>query len=214
MKSDISSGWLDKGAANAHDTFDPVTQALPWVLEAGNPYYESLFGGPAAAEKVLEAWMHRRTSEVSISRVQFLVSNEELAGGFVALGGGELRKARKADSIALLSSSMGLPDRETLIERMRSLSDLFPPVADDEYYLSKLGLRPQHRGKGLARILVERYLEDGRERGYTRYRLDVEAGNEIAIRCYQSAGFRFCGQSESEDGVFRYCAMRYNRVPV
>lgn len=208
LKSDSSGTCLYKSAAEAQNPSDLVVHALPWVLEAGNPYYGGLFGSAEVAEKILDAWMRRPTSEISILRVQFMVYKQEFVGGFVALGAGELLKARKADGLALLGS-VSLAERATLIKRMRNLSDLFPPVSADEYYLSKLGLLPHYRGKRLSRILVERYLEDGHKQGYTRYRLDVEANNQSAIRCYQSAGFQLCECNESKDRIFQYHIMRY-----
>jgi hypothetical protein len=88
-------------------TQDPealIQRALPWVLEAGNPYYTLLFGSAESALRVLESWMRRTSSEISTSRLQFLSCESELAGGFIAIGGGELRKARMSDGIALLTT--------------------------------------------------------------------------------------------------------------
>ena len=86
------------------------------------------------------------------------------------------------------------------MKRLANVSDLFSPVADDEYYLSKLGLTPPFRGKRLGRLLVDRYIEEGVKRGHMRYRLDVQVNNEAAISCYRSAGFEICQRTESKDG--------------
>jgi ribosomal protein S18 acetylase RimI-like enzyme len=202
-----------QNAAHAPYPADLIQYALPWVMEAGNPYYTLVLGGAESTLRMLDTWMRRSSSEISISRVQFLICESEFAGGFIALSGGELRKARKSDSIALLNTC-GVGDRPALIQRMANLSDLFLPVADDEYYLSKLGLNSQYRGRKLGRVLVERYIEEGRIRGYMRYRLDVQAGNEAAIRSYCSAGFQRCERNESKDGTLAYYSMRYERLRV
>lgn len=186
-----------------------VFHALPWILEAGNPYYLMLLG-IAGSGSMVETWMRRASSEVSIRRVQFLVCDSQFAGGFIALGGAELRKARKADSIALMTG-VRPNDRSTLMNRLTNLADLFAPVADDEYYLSKLGLAQQFRGKRLGGLLLARYIEEGVRLGYTRYRLDVQTDNETAIRCYRSVGFVICGRTESKDGRLRYYSMKYEK---
>jgi ribosomal protein S18 acetylase RimI-like enzyme len=190
-----------------------VRHALPWVLEAGNPYYHVLFGGISSTAAILDTWMRRPSSEVSVSRVQFLLHDSEYGGGFLALGGEELRKARKADAVALLDAFHG-EDRTALLKRMDNLSNLFLPVADDEYYLSKLGVNLQFRGRKWGKLLVDRYLDQGRACGHRRFRLDVQVENEAAIRCYRSAGFHICQQTESKDGTLAYYSMIYERLKV
>jgi ribosomal protein S18 acetylase RimI-like enzyme len=188
-----------------------VPLALPLILEAGNPYYGVLFGDAHSAAVNVEAWARRFSSEVSILRFQFLMCDSEVAGGFIALNGWELRKARKADTIALLNA-IETKDRPAFVQRLANVSDFFSPVDDDEYYLSKVVLTRQFRGKGLARMLVDRYIEEGVIHGHTRYRLDVHVDNEAAIRCYHAAGFEICHRNESKDGALKYYSMRYARV--
>lgn len=199
----------------AADTPSPeglASHALPWIMDAGNPYYGALFGGADAALTYLQKWVCRTSSEVSILRVEFLMSesmsDSEFAGGFIALSGGDLHKARRADSVALLMS-VAPQDRPALTQRLNNLSDLMAPVADDEYYLSKLGLGQQFRGKRLAQMLVDRYIEEGARLGHSRYRLDVSADNEAAIRCYRSAGFEIAQRGQSKDGALKYHSMTY-----
>ena len=92
---------------------------------------------------------------------------------------------------------------------LANLSDLMAPVGEDEYYLSKVGLAQQYRGKGIALTLVDRYLEEGARLGYSRYRLDVHSGNETAIRSYRSAGFEISRHGQSQDGSLAYYSMSY-----
>jgi ribosomal protein S18 acetylase RimI-like enzyme len=197
----------------AQNPEDLIQNALPWVVEAGNPYYTLLFGSAESTLRVLNTWMRRASSEVSISRVQFLIYESEFAGGFIGLGGDELRKARKSDGVALLNACSAA-DRPALIQRLANLSDLLSPIDQDEYYLSKLGVDSRFRGRKLGRALVERYIEEGKIRGYVRYRLDVHVGNEAAIRAYRSAGFRVRGRTESKDGALVYYSMTYDRLGI
>ena len=62
----------------------------------------TIFSGEAAfSYRALEGWMKRASSEVSILRGEFLTCDAELAGGFIALNGVELKRARQADAGAL-----------------------------------------------------------------------------------------------------------------
>jgi ribosomal protein S18 acetylase RimI-like enzyme len=198
-----------QNAGSSPNPEDLVRYALPWVIEAGNPYYSSLFG-TADLTAILGSWMRRPSSEISILRTQFLLCEREPAGGLIALSGDELRKARKADSIALLKI-VPADERKSLAARIANLSDLFMPVADNEYYLSKLGLQLPFRGKNLGRLLIDHYLEQGTLRGFRQFRLDVQMNNGVAIRRYESAGFAICHQAESKDGTLKYFSMKYGK---
>ncbi len=195
-------------AADTPNAEHLVLHALPWIMEAGNPYYDVLFGDAGSTLTYLQKWACRGSSEVSIGRVEFLMSDSEFAGGFIALSGGDLQKARRADSVALLTS-VAPQDRPVLTLRLTNVTDLMAPVDNDEYYLSKLGLVQQFRGKRLARTLVDRYIEEGARLGHSRYRLDVHADNDAAIRCYRSAGFEISRRSQSQDGTLKYYSMSY-----
>jgi len=52
-----------------------------------------------------------------------------------------------------------------------------------------IGLIPSARGQGLGRRLLQRTLEAGWRRGYTRIELDVRADNPIARGLYERFGF-------------------------
>ncbi len=50
---------------------------------------------------------------------------------------------------------------------------------------------PESRRNGIARMLLKKVLEDGKDRiGLQDFTLEVRAGNEAAIRLYESEGFR------------------------
>ncbi|MDU4694675.1 MAG: GNAT family N-acetyltransferase [Paenibacillus sp.] len=68
--------------------------------------------------------------------------------------------------------------------------------SDDEYLdtpimnIGPLALLPEFQGKGLGRLLLRRALEFGRENGYARAILCVNAENERAKALYLQEGFR------------------------
>src|SRR5579884_3809310 len=132
--------------ASENSPGDLVQQVLPWVLLAGEPYYSWLFGDAEHATQILSTWIERPSSEVSVLRSHLLFGGNEIAGGFIALSGSDLKKARKADAIALLTVHPSI-DRQTLMSRLAAAREMFSPVDDDEYYRSKRsipanGVRP------------------------------------------------------------------------
>jgi mycothiol synthase len=56
-------------------------------------------------------------------------------------------------------------------------------------YVHWVGTLPEHRGKGLAYILVARVLQDFVERGYTGAYLETQPFRHAAIKTYMKLGF-------------------------
>ena len=57
--------------------------------------------------------------------------------------------------------------------------------------MKRLFLRPEFRGRGLGRALVERIIEEARQIGYTQICLDTLPGRmDQAIALYKSIGFK------------------------
>ena len=67
----------------------------------------------------------------------------------------------------------------------------FRKIATNSCEMKRLFLRPEFRGKGLGRVLVEAAVQEARQLGYKRRRLDTVPGKmNDAIALYRSFGFR------------------------
>jgi putative acetyltransferase len=55
--------------------------------------------------------------------------------------------------------------------------------------VKRMYVRPAHRGRGVARALIERLIDFALEAGYTRLRLDTLESMTIARGLYESLGF-------------------------
>ena len=63
--------------------------------------------------------------------------------------------------------------------------------SDEVIVLHVLAVHPNHRGKGLARRLVENVIEQERKAGKKALRLDVIENNTTAEKLYQKLGFQY-----------------------
>ncbi|GMV95667.1 MAG: hypothetical protein AMXMBFR83_00390 [Phycisphaerae bacterium] len=83
--------------------------------------------------------------------------------------------------------------RDGLIEPI-GYCELNPmPGQPGHYWIGHCVVRPEQRGAGLGRLLMELVLEEAFARGAYRVSLMVFPENEAACRCYRSVGFREVG---------------------
>ena len=61
--------------------------------------------------------------------------------------------------------------------------------------IAHVAVRPEARGKGVGKTLVESFIEQNMESEKTRYQLWVQRQNEPAVNMYQSKGFKFINKS-------------------
>ncbi|MCK4578394.1 MAG: ribosomal protein S18-alanine N-acetyltransferase [Candidatus Marinimicrobia bacterium] len=73
-------------------------------------------------------------------------------------------------------------------------------VVAGELQLHNIAVHPDHRGKGLARALMESVEEHCRANDLQRVFLEVRRDNEIANRLYQSLGFQSVGMRKDYYG--------------
>jgi [ribosomal protein S18]-alanine N-acetyltransferase len=66
-------------------------------------------------------------------------------------------------------------------------------TSPDEHEILNLAVHPNHRRRGLARMLLSQMLAAGRG----SYFLEVRASNDSAICLYETVGFRQIGQRQS-----------------
>lgn len=64
-------------------------------------------------------------------------------------------------------------------------------VASDHHaYLGFMFVHPDHRGRGLNRVLIDHLTEWARTRGLPELRLEVYSNNAPALRAYEKTGFK------------------------
>jgi len=91
-------------------------------------------------------------------------------------------------------------ERVDAAERPSRSRDYFiVPIPRDTFRVEWVATRPESRGRGLNRRLLEALLDIGRERGHRTAHVGTYWGNEPAIRAYQAAGFKLYAEARHDD---------------
>jgi ribosomal-protein-alanine N-acetyltransferase len=67
----------------------------------------------------------------------------------------------------------------------------------DQIHINNLAVRPDIRGRGLGRVLLDRVLDEAERMGAVHATLEVRRSNAAARRLYEGAGFRLVGVRSS-----------------
>jgi ribosomal protein S18 acetylase RimI-like enzyme len=75
-------------------------------------------------------------------------------------------------------------------QRIAPFLTCVPELPEDAWILEWVATRPEYRGKGLTRALLEAIVDVGRKRGLKLFQIGVLIGNTPAQRAYEGAGFK------------------------
>jgi ribosomal protein S18 acetylase RimI-like enzyme len=100
---------------------------------------------------------------------------------------------------ALDEEKWSATQREEMGMRIAPFLTCLPETADDAWVIEWVATRPEYRGKGLVRKLLQEILQRGRERGHELMQIAVLIGNTPAQRAYESAGFKVADEKRHPD---------------
>jgi len=95
--------------------------------------------------------------------------------------------ARVAELITAGSTAVMLLEKDQGLALMRFRPSLWE--AADECYLAELYVRPEVRGRGLGRALLQAAMQHATQRGATYMDLATTNQDEAAVALYESVGF-------------------------
>ena len=126
-----------------------------------------------------ESWFHFSHFEVA-----------EVNGVVVAAAAGfEKLRAEAAIPDALREIGWTEEKIQALEERLSETYACFPPEPPGCWTIDHVATVPEWQGRGLARAVLERAIERGRNAGFQQSKLDVFSGNAIARALYEKLGF-------------------------
>ncbi|HEY2595125.1 MAG TPA: GNAT family N-acetyltransferase [Chloroflexota bacterium] len=76
-----------------------------------------------------------------------------------------------------------------------------PPLAADEAHLRMVAVHPEHRQRGIGRLMVEACIGQARARGKRRITLDTTERMVHARTLYEAMGFSFRGYADRIPGL-------------
>lgn len=85
---------------------------------------------------------------------------------------------------------VAVQEKNDLPEAQRILGMCGVKKIFEEGEISNVAVHPDFRGNGISRKMLEMLMREAREDGVRAFTLEVRAGNSIAIRLYESLGFR------------------------
>lgn len=80
--------------------------------------------------------------------------------------------------------------REAMAMRVAPFMTCIPDTPEEAWVVEWVATRPEHRGRGLIRDLLQAIIARGRERGHDLLQVGVLIGNTPAQRACEAAGFR------------------------
>lgn len=137
---------------------------------------------PEDFHRLIASLAEREDTQYSYTNAICAVTpDDRLAGVSVSYDGGKLRQLRQP-FIDGARQAFG-----------RDFSSMAEETQAGELYLDSIAVMPEHRGKGIAKTLLEATAEKARKSGAGPLGLLVDNGNPNAERLYIKVGFRQVG---------------------
>jgi GNAT superfamily N-acetyltransferase len=189
-----------------------ISKTLPWIHERrGIRTTTGSLEAPPKPSRRSPGGCGVLPRRCSSDGVTLLVDHGRTVGGFIALPGSELADCRRADAVATVQA-VKPEQRGSVLARMRSARGLFRASAE-EFYLSKMGVAPSHRGIGHGATMVRRFLEVGGALGFSPFPAGRLGRKPACHRLYEAAGFRVLRKSSVDQGRMTYLAMVLQHDP-
>jgi ribosomal protein S18 acetylase RimI-like enzyme len=160
-----------------------------WIYLSANEKLHCLHGNEAIARERLQRFVNNKHSVFSGFNASVAFVDSVPAGTAIAVEGNRITECLRADFFEIARQTKR-EERATLAARLAELHQASPPIAADTYFLAALAVDPAYRGLGIGRQLLVDLMEHARKSGHRKVRLDARADNQVALRLYDSCGFK------------------------
>ena len=173
---------------------------LIWIAgeSSSRSVYEVLFGGDRDSQRERLQRLILAQTRTHFSYCNFFVA--EVHGIAVAGACGfNPRNSGKQNLLPALRETAWTPSEiADAMERMGPVLTCAAEESPDAWVLEHVASLPRFRGRGLAREVVFRVIEEGFAAGFDRVELSVLVGNEVARKLYVNLGFRLEGRPRTD----------------
>jgi ribosomal protein S18 acetylase RimI-like enzyme len=161
---------------------------LAFEYAASAPYNCFVFDNRSQADEIRQLLFSSGASEYSPPFGQLLLQDNSPVGMLACLTGKQLTGARLKSAMTLQRA--GVFDRYPVLQHRFQLAaqTLLKPQPDD-YYLSRIAVRDNERGRGTGSFLMDYFEREALARDCRRLALEVNAEDEQAIRFYRKHEF-------------------------
>jgi ribosomal protein S18 acetylase RimI-like enzyme len=163
--------------------FDAV---LALAAQASRDYDAFVFDSPAQAAELQRELLRQGASECAAPFCRLLVEEGRLVGIAAALTDKELAACRMRAAL-VLSGLAFFAAGSSVRNRIRLAASALSHLEDGDYYLSRLTVASEARGRGFGRVLLERVIQDAQSRQCRRVVLDVSSDNTAALHLYSGS---------------------------
>lgn len=180
--------------------FSPL---IPQLVRATGPVsYDYQFGTDGLLERLVAASWPRPDTLFCAACTTAMVDDGELLGielGFAGPNFYTFKTNLAALAPELIERGEASHDELAgLMVRAGKASYLNAHIPEDVYYLHALAAFPQHRGKGIGKVLMQAALDRARAQGFHELQLDVLADNP-AVGFYQAMGLSILAEIRSPE---------------
>jgi len=170
---------------NKPETDDQKIAAAHLIVQSIPEFYD--FFSLECGELLTQISSEFFSGRSEISSTECMICNSDVVAIVSTLPARKLRIAQMYSVMNLLS--LVKKDVERVKVRLKQHSDLVQPISDDSFYLSRIAVAAEHRGKGFGNAALRHFIDLGS--GYRKLSLHVNVKNSVAISMYKGIGFEF-----------------------
>ena len=168
-----------------------------------DPVMNWMFQGAANPLELLTQFMSLTgTRSVTIGHAYELVDGAG-AAFWVPPDSSMFTEAMGIEFYAMMTGAVGEARTETVLGALREATDFHPE--EPHFYLSTIGVDPDHRGQGLGAKLMQRVLKICDDEGLVAY---LESSNQRNVSLYERVGFETITEVRLPDGPVMRPMMR------
>lgn len=170
---------------------EDAAEAVPLIYSSGPTAFDFVFksGESEPACEFLNFVFRQESGEFGFGNHTVVTHLEDVVGAGACFGA-EHDFAFTLAAVRQMLAFYGLRNGLAALRRGLQIHRLYRLPPRGQSYIAHLGVAPSMQGRGIGRLLIERFLAVSREQSKTHCALDVSMENPRAQALYHRLGFR------------------------